>query len=65
MKDLRETSPLPQDLARWGSDRIQWYNEFQRMTEAGYEPIPGQRMSEVNLNYPLTGRDSAKSGLGQ
>jgi hypothetical protein len=35
------------------------------MTEAGYESLPAQRMLAVNLSYPLTSWDSAKSGLGQ
>ena len=39
-------------------------SNFHRMTDDGYLAIPSQRASGVNLNYPLTGRDSAKSGLG-
>jgi hypothetical protein len=34
------------------------------MTEAGYLVLPAQRLLEVNLNYPLAGRDTAKSGIG-
>jgi hypothetical protein len=48
-----------------GSDRIRWLCQFHRMTEAGRHLIPAQRMSGVNWNYPLTGRDTAKSGMGQ
>ena len=35
------------------------------MTAAGHWHGPAQRLSEVNLFYPLIGRDSAVRGLGQ
>jgi hypothetical protein len=72
-KDLRERVPLPRDIwPTWspkpglrGSDRIQRYILFRWMTEAGYDMVPAQRLLEVNLQYPLAGRDTAKSGMGQ
>jgi hypothetical protein len=33
--NLRERMPLPQDLARWGSDRIRRHSYLRWMTEAG------------------------------
>jgi hypothetical protein len=47
-----------------GSDRIQWYDHVQRMTEAGYLCMPAQRMPWVNWSYPMTGRDTAERGMG-
>jgi hypothetical protein len=70
--NLREIGPLPRYILHtWrhapglrGSDRIQWYRHFQRMTEDGQAHVPSQRMPRVNWFYPLVGRDTAKSGMG-
>jgi hypothetical protein len=34
------------------------------MAEAGNLLGPAQRTSEINWNYPLTGRDTTQSGMG-
>jgi hypothetical protein len=56
--DLREISPLSQDLARWDSNRVR---------QDGRDWLPdgtSPKDAKGHLNYPLVGWDSAKSGLG-
>jgi hypothetical protein len=73
-KDLRERFPLPRNILHThgvtpmglrGSDRIQWYGGIQRMTEAGYPFFFQPNGCHGSLAYPMTGRDTAKSGIGQ
>jgi hypothetical protein len=56
--DLREISPLSQDLARWDSNRV-------RKDGRDWSPnCTSPKDAKGHLNYPLVGWDSAKSGLG-
>jgi hypothetical protein len=49
-----ETGPRPQPMGV----------VFQRMAKADDRVLSVQRVSKVNLTYPLIGRDTAKSGIG-
>ena len=71
--NLRETRPLSRNILH--SPRVRPWDDtgqrpnpnvisFQKGTEDGYFFFPSRKVVTGNPNYPDTGRDSAKSGLG-
>ena len=56
--DLRDISPLSQDLARWDSNRVR--KDGRDWSPNGTSP----KDAKGHLNDPLVGWDSAKSGWG-
>jgi hypothetical protein len=47
-----------------GSERILWYFQFQGIAEFGLPSFPNTKAETGYLTYPVSVRDTAKSGMG-
>jgi hypothetical protein len=61
--DLRGIVPLPQYLARWGSERL-LVKDFTRSTEIANSAMAIQRMTRTHLAYPVSAREPRYAGIG-
>ncbi len=66
--DLRETSPLSHEYSAYldvmHPDGVRTATEPNKVTEAGHNALPAQRMRQARRTSPVSGRDSAESGMG-
>ena len=61
--DLRGTVPLPQYLARWGSERPMG-ERLTQGTEIANSARAIQRMTQTHLVYPVSAREPREAGIG-
>jgi hypothetical protein len=47
-----------------GCERVQWFFQFQRTAESGWDSVPDRKAEAGHLNYLVSVRDTAKSGIG-
>jgi hypothetical protein len=75
--NLRESEHLPRNilhsqrteiissaLSPRGSERIFWYSQHLRIAEFGSPHFPNTKVETGHLLYPVSVRDTAKSGIG-